>query len=244
MPHNSPQPEPRVSPLWWLWLPLLVLALVVGIYLADRSVFIQWIDGELGAIELGTVLILIPGVIYAAMIWPQRQPLPNKWLPLWFVLVGLGCFYFAGEEASWGQHLLGWQTPEGLNEINDQHETNLHNISSWLDQKPRLLLELWVIIGGLLLPLIRKIRGAASRSAADWGYWFWPSRLLIPTALIAFLVKLPEKLNDWFDVPRPPPFDMRVSELQEFYFGLFLTLYLISVYLRLRALRRAGPAQD
>src|SRR3546814_4054045 len=66
----------------------------------------------------------------------------------------------AGEEASWGQHYAGWLTPENWQALNDQGETNLHNTSSWLDQKPRTLLEIGVIVGGILIPLLALRRPA------------------------------------------------------------------------------------
>src|SRR3546814_16819658 len=65
----------------------------------------------------------------------------------------LGSVYMAGEEASWGQHYAGWLTPEGWQAINDQGETNLHNTSSWLDQKPRTLLAIGVLVAGIIVPL-------------------------------------------------------------------------------------------
>lgn len=47
-------------------------------------------------------------------------------------LILLGCaliaFFGAGEEISWGQRIFNWQTPVALNQINDQGETNIHNI--------------------------------------------------------------------------------------------------------------------
>lgn len=220
--------------LWWLWFPPLLLIIQVTAYLIDRPFYNRWIDGELGLIEMGTVAVVLPGVVAGILIWRARRLLPTAWLSYWYLLVTLGCVYFAGEELSWGQHLLGWQTPESLQTLNDQQETNLHNISSWLDQKPRLFLELWVVIGGLIVPLWGRIKDSAPNSIKDWRYWFWPSQVCLLTAALVVLVKLPEKLNDWFDVPRPPPLDMRVSETQEYYFGLFLSLYLASVYVRLR----------
>ncbi len=39
-------------------------------------------------------------------------------------------FVAFGEEASWGQHWLGFGTPEELKSLNAQQETNLHNL--WL----------------------------------------------------------------------------------------------------------------
>jgi hypothetical protein len=48
-------------------------------------------------------------------------------------LIGLGVvFFFAcGEELSWGQHLLGFKTPEAIEHMNRQAEFNLHNLNIW-----------------------------------------------------------------------------------------------------------------
>ena len=36
----------------------------------------------------------------------------------------------AGEEISWGQRIFGWDTPDALGEVNQQNETNFHNMNS------------------------------------------------------------------------------------------------------------------
>jgi hypothetical protein len=51
-------------------------------------------------------------------------------LALAYLAFGLGCFFVAGEEIAWGQHILGYGTPERLEEINEQEEVTLHNINS------------------------------------------------------------------------------------------------------------------
>jgi hypothetical protein len=52
----------------------------------------------------------------------ERIAVRGTWLvAAGFVVLGL-------EEVSWGQTYLGWSTPPLLAEINDQQETNLHNI--------------------------------------------------------------------------------------------------------------------
>ncbi len=56
-----------------------------------------------------------------------RSPAAYLWA------AGLVLFVFGMEEISWGQTWLGWETPPALAEINDQEETNLHNIfNEWL----------------------------------------------------------------------------------------------------------------
>jgi hypothetical protein len=51
-------------------------------------------------------------------------------LALWFALIALGCFFIAGEEISWGQRILGIETPESVAEVNRQDEISVHNIGS------------------------------------------------------------------------------------------------------------------
>jgi hypothetical protein len=68
----------------------------------------------------------------------------------------------AGEEVSWGQRILGLQTPETLAEINRQDELTLHNIDD-----VRVALE-FVLIGlglaGFALPWLLRRRGSPAYS--------------------------------------------------------------------------------
>ena len=47
-------------------------------------------------------------------------------------LLGAFCLLFLLEEISWGQRIFGWGTPDWMNKINSQHETNIHNICNKL----------------------------------------------------------------------------------------------------------------
>ena len=110
---------------------------------------------------------------------------------LWTVIFGLGCIYFFGEEISWGQHLGGWETPDAWKEVNNQHETNLHNTSGWLDQIPRTLLTIGIICGGFIYPLLQ--RGESQgRLGEDFLIHFMPGKNCIWAAacLVAMEVLL------------------------------------------------------
>ena len=156
-------------------------------------------------------------------------------LLVWGALLTLACIYFAGEELSWGQHLFGWSTPESVARLNDQQETNLHNMSSWLDQKPRLLLELWVLIGGIVMVLLGS-RSSQRLSVDVVSSWFWPTRDCLPTAILAIGIRLPERIKDLAGL-ESLPLEIRYSEPQEYYFALFLLLYLAALRERLRRTR-------
>jgi hypothetical protein len=55
-----------------------------------------------------------------------RTPHPARWyLALWCVF----CIVFFGEETSWLQHQLDFQTPEAVASRNAQREFNLHNLT-------------------------------------------------------------------------------------------------------------------
>ncbi len=226
--------QPADLPAWaWLWFPPVMLLAELGTRLYDEPLYRQVWDSELGPLENGTVVVLLPGIVAGLLALRYRSLLPAPWLSGWILLFVLGSIYLGGEEASWGQHWFGWQTPEGVQALNDQQETNLHNMSSWLDQKPRFLLEMWVLFAGIVYPLWQ--RRVGGRPMPDrWSYWILPSPIVLPTALLAILIKLPERFNDWFGIEPPPPLDIRLSETQEYYFALFLCLYLCSIYVRLR----------
>ncbi|MDA1100543.1 MAG: hypothetical protein O2967_16320 [Proteobacteria bacterium] len=228
-------------PVWaWLWLPVAAIGIELGFRIANEPLYRRLWDSELGPVETGTVLVLLFGIVAGLCALRHCTRLPAAWLRGWLVLIILGSVYFCGEEASWGQHWLGWETSAEFMNLNDQGETNLHNTSAWLDQKPRLLLELGVLSGGLLYPFFMWLRRRPrSIDPHDLQYWFWPGQRLLPTAILALAIGLPQRLEKWFGWPIPWPLDIRASETQEFYFGLFLALYLWSYQRRLKTRDRA-----
>jgi len=230
------RPRP-VLPSWlWLGLPPLLLLVILPIRVIDAQAYRAWVDGELGLIELVTPLLSIGAAVVGILLCRDllRSGRGSKLL-VWVGLHVLACVYFAGEELSWGQHVFGWSTPDGIAALNDQGETNLHNMSSWLDQKPRLLLELWVLIGGIVVPLVGQ-REARRLSPDVLSSWIWPTLECLPTALLAILVRLPERLKDVFDIASLP-YEIRYSEPQEYYFALFLLLYLAALRRRVELAR-------
>jgi hypothetical protein len=46
----------------------------------------------------------------------------------WLLGLALGSAYLAGEEISWGQHLIGFAAPDTIKGMNAQHELNTHNL--------------------------------------------------------------------------------------------------------------------
>lgn len=232
-PENS-----RDLPLWLTaGIPAAMLLLTLYAYFSSPELMMLLVrrdehpDGG-GIAENGTVLVLLPGIAAGiALLARYRRRLP-LWMVGWLLGWTLACVYFAGEEASWGQHYFRWLTPEPLQGLNDQNETNLHNVSHWFDQKPRTLVELWMLFAGLLVPLLHSVRPRALWAGRSWARWFWPTRFGIPTAvafLFSFVVAIIAKNTGRADLHF-----LGSNEMREFYLAVFLAGYLLSLWYRLR----------
>ena len=210
--------------LWTLWLPVGLAVLLSLLGTLAPGLYDAWLNDERGGVELAQWLVLLGAVLVAARLLARPEVRRRPALLAWDALAGLACFYVAGEEISWGQHLAQWNTPEYWRAVNDQQETNLHNTSSWFDQKPRTLLEIGVIVGGLLAPLLRRLRPGAFRGLVDL---LAPTAATVPIALVAEFAGLAKRLemNVFF----------RPSEIQELYFYLFAFAYLVVLQWRAKA---------
>ena len=222
---------------WWAGIPAAMLLLTIYAYFTSAELMSLLIrrDEHLeggGIAENGTVLIMLPGIAAGvAVLRHYRDRLP-LWLAGWLLGWTLACVYFAGEEASWGQHYFRWASPEALQGLNDQNETNLHNIGTWLDQKPRTLVELWVVVAGLFLPLWWQIRTRAPFGENAWREWFWPTPVGILTAAIFLGTQIVGKVAKIYDLHALR--SLGSNELREFYIAMFLSSYLLSIWYRLR----------
>ncbi len=219
-----------LSALWWLWLPLASALVLLALPQVSLAGYEAWVAGERGALEFLHIVVPLASLVLALSLLARPEVRGRRLLQLWLGLAALGSLYVAGEEASWGQHYLQWSTPEYWQTVNDQGETNLHNTSSWLDQKPRGLLEIGVVIGGILIPLaaLRWPQIRRSRLAI-----ILPSMICLPSALIAEFAAVSERILNLFGVAGGVFY--RTSEIQETYFYLFVLLYLIVLRRRLLA---------
>ena len=115
-------------------------------------------------------------MIYARLaiaLWRQHQ----RPLALLYALAMVAVIFTAGEEISWGQRIFGWMTPGALEDVNNQGETNIHNIGSILKIFNIVLMAVAFIAA--LLPLVRwSVWRERARSIA--GYALIPPAALIP----------------------------------------------------------------
>ena len=96
---------------------------------------------ENGLIENIQVLLLFCSIVILIRCYNSVES--ENFLKAFLILKVIALMYYLGEEISWGQNFLKWDTPEIFNSLNNQNETNLHTISNLLDQLPRSLVILW-----------------------------------------------------------------------------------------------------
>lgn len=211
----------------WLWFPIVSLAafLLSELILSDPQ--LSFLVGENGPVEYLQVFVLIGAIVLAVRGFKAALNHPQIWFRIICGLGALGCIYIAGEEVSWGQQIFKWATPESWLAVNDQQETNLHNTTSWLDQKPRLIIEIGVIVGGLILPLTNKVNNAL---LPPWLKDIAPPSKMSVLAGCFLFVKIFDKIGDNTD------FVMfkRASEIIELYIYYFIALYLFYLLRRIK----------
>lgn len=228
-----------IHPIVWLGLPVVFIAQRL---LSPLLGFERWdsvMAGELGVTENLTVVLLLPAVVLGILIFRRRRELPKGigWLML---AGGLAALYFAGEECSWGQAWLRFETPEAIKRVNDQDQFNLHRTTNLLNNVPRQIMLVGTIVAGIALPLALHRRLSRPEAPKSPWYWLIPNYRIVPFAAMAVLLRLPSRLQRFLGAPPPHSYwDMAMyrtaGECKELYFAAVILLYLWSIH------RRMGP---
>lgn len=141
---------------WPTALALLVFTVVVYCSLfLDRDTA-TWLMTEEHPIEVAGALGLLAGSIACFLLWRRVKGDPAWPLLRRLSLLGFGLllFFGAGEEESWGQRILGIKTPTSLANINDQGETNLHNLSMFDGINSDTLFSVLCLVMGVIVPVV------------------------------------------------------------------------------------------
>jgi len=232
---HLPEPERRTGPFkpfasdpgwgeaWWLLaIPAMLAIFLIVTNAVSREFYATWILPEgFGFLELGHFFIPLAGLAIAIRLAVRPYVRARRLVFVFLCLAALACFYIAGEEMSWGQHIFHWNTPEYWADLNRQDETNLHNTMHLFGKKPRALLEIGILVGGIILPLLALFYPAIR--ANRWSL-FIPAIAILPAALGAALFKGMDALQKKLEIPS---LVQRPSEATESFLYLFLLFYLI-----------------
>jgi len=116
------------------WVAGLVVAPALSVayiaHLATSAAPSGWFFGEDGLLEYAQVFGFVCGAVLlgrAAYRANGRKESP-RWHVYFLTVLAAATMVVAMEEISWGQRILGIQTPDALSQVNMQHELNFHNI--------------------------------------------------------------------------------------------------------------------
>ncbi len=231
-------PFPDVPRWATVWLPLAVLAAIYVSRFADPGgvFFDRWIKSERGFVENGTVAVLLLAVVFLVFAWRQRSWLPNGRLGTWLVFCVLGCVIFAGEEAAWGQHWFGWDTPEFVTRHYPNAETSFHKLGQFVPNRlPKTILTVGIVVLGLIVPLRMRRKGIEIDPRTSPWYWFLPSVASVPMAWLVVATRVYERALVWTHLYNENLlFRVSLKEINELYIAGFLLVYAWSFRRRLR----------
>lgn len=192
--YTDSQTQLRVSTLMTLLMFLVFLFIAYCFPEVAEVLLVKDFPGGSGAVEQFTELFLLLGLVFATPVFfKYRTRIPDGVLTFWFAGWLLAAFYFLGEEVSWGQWWFGWDTPEAWAEFNRQGETNIHNVSSWFSEKPRILIELFIYTGGCVIPWAfpNLRRGIVLKPPlSGWTAWIMPTNACIGPAALLLLGRI------------------------------------------------------
>jgi uncharacterized membrane protein len=116
---------PGVGPIFFL-VPLLGS---VGIVLAraDKGLY-RYLTNEDSVLEWPQFFGFAVAAVFACLCAWLLFRTGRRVVAVAYLAFAVGCFFIAGEEIAWGQRILGFGTPERLEEINEQKEVTVHNI--------------------------------------------------------------------------------------------------------------------
>lgn len=220
---------------------VLCYGLFLGTYLLYWILFIvspdwhgRYIQGEDRTVEWITFSGFAGALLLALSLLQWRSRL-GRIGRLYVIGIALFCLMCAGEEISWGQRLIGFQTPDRIATANEQKEFNLHNLE--LEHiHPKDLVSWSLKVFGVILPLVVLLRGRRTDSGAEY---YLPPPFLIPCFLFPELISAIKRsvaraVSSWVDDGAAAYLTTHISalneELEEMYWGLSMLLALLMIY--------------
>lgn len=167
----------------------LLYASALAVVLWPDRIHTHVVEG--GILSILTEFLLLGALFFLVRsVWRARdgraEPLFGIGAPVVLGLMVLVVVVLLGEEASWGQHWIGWSTPEAF-EGNIQNETNLHNFYT---HRFEMAYYTTAVLAFVLLPY-----GWPANPPA----WLRPASLYVPprTFAIALLPLCGFMFNTW-----------------------------------------------
>lgn len=147
---------------------------------------------EDGPAEYGSAILALVGAAFFLRAAPKALDLR--------VAVAILLFFFAMEEISWGQRILGIETEAVLPVANYQNEITLHNfLNPVLDLLAAIVFAtcLWVALDGARMPIFGRLPGLTAISGTLIGGGSW---CLLPAMTVVAILGVGEVYEELFSL--------------------------------------------
>ena len=122
--------QPEKMKFFLFSLPFLLMLLIINLKIIlghDSRQYIM-LNTEGGLIEYGTSLFYFLGFAFSLPVAKYLiKSQPKIWGTIYY-LFAIALLIIGLEEMSWGQRLIGWQSPDFFQLYNSQEETTIHNL--------------------------------------------------------------------------------------------------------------------
>jgi hypothetical protein len=211
----------------------IILTLLIFIFLKSilgvESYSYEKMMGEGGFIEYGTTLAYLLAFGFSLPVAHFFLKQKQTFLGFFYYVLAIFFLVIALEEISWGQTLLGWNSPDFFQESNKQQETNFHNLI-WIHYSMRDAVIAIDILGAFswcfvsLFKLNRRFKFYIQYLIPDW----FLSSFFLSSLAIALCHKFLE--TSAFIVPKD-------QEFAELILSLGFLFFVLSNYFRQVLLR-------
>lgn len=164
-------------------IPLVLIIGLVALKLASWRLYWRVAAVEDGPVEYLTGAVYLGACFVALLASKEFFQTERSLLGALYAVLAAGCFFVAMEEISWGQRILGIDTPPALEEINHQGELNLHNIAGrWKLHAVYIFVGACGAFAWLLVPrnIETRFRGIVDYVVPPW----WLMLYFLPTFLL------------------------------------------------------------
>jgi hypothetical protein len=108
--------------------PIAYFLLMLGILHVDTKLFWRFLKED-GRLEYLQALSYLLAVLAAGGAGWHAKRLGQKFISSFYFLFAIALLLVSMEEISWGQRIIGFNTPELISDLNEQDEFSFHNIS-------------------------------------------------------------------------------------------------------------------
>lgn len=115
--------------------------------------------------SIGAIFFLLSAILFFYCYILSKENGQDFWRiktnrNIFFLFLGIIFFFAFGEEISWGQRIFGWGSPEIMEDVNRQRETNIHNLNFFMyNLSFERIFNLFWMTYCLLIPILNKYSG-------------------------------------------------------------------------------------